>query len=106
MRRRPPRSTRIDTLFPYTTLFRSDLVIAPQNLANGSVGSTAGYGTECLSRRIEDERVIAGEIAHPHPVALVDVDRIVLRALARQFPMVPLPGVGVIAIEQIGRANV
>src|SRR3546814_14943443 len=24
--RRPPRSTRTDTLFPYTTLFRSDLV--------------------------------------------------------------------------------
>src|SRR3546814_5569738 len=24
MIRRPPRSTRIDTLFPYTTLFRSD----------------------------------------------------------------------------------
>src|SRR3546814_11452328 len=25
MRRRPPRSTRTDTLFPYTTLFRSPL---------------------------------------------------------------------------------
>src|SRR3546814_5593596 len=25
MRRRPPRSTRTDTLFPYTTLFRSNL---------------------------------------------------------------------------------
>src|SRR3546814_15642847 len=25
MRRLPPRSTRTDTLFPYTTLFRSDL---------------------------------------------------------------------------------
>src|SRR3546814_1531907 len=25
MRRRPPRSTRTDTLFPYTTLFRSAL---------------------------------------------------------------------------------
>src|SRR3546814_4042921 len=25
MRRRPPRSTRTDTLFPYTTLFRSDI---------------------------------------------------------------------------------
>src|SRR3546814_2215770 len=25
MRRRPPRSTRTDTLFPYTTLFRSKL---------------------------------------------------------------------------------
>src|SRR3546814_20505905 len=24
MKRRPPRSTRTDTLFPYTTLFRSD----------------------------------------------------------------------------------
>src|SRR3546814_12401621 len=27
MIRRPPRSTRTDTLFPYTTLFRSDAVI-------------------------------------------------------------------------------
>src|SRR3546814_2000260 len=26
MLRRPPRSTRTDTLFPYTTLFRSDFV--------------------------------------------------------------------------------
>src|SRR3546814_12926648 len=25
MLRRPPRSTRTDTLFPYTTLFRSDI---------------------------------------------------------------------------------
>src|SRR3546814_2537284 len=29
MIRRPPRSTRTDTLFPYTTLFRSDLVARP-----------------------------------------------------------------------------
>src|SRR3546814_13923545 len=28
MIRRPPRSTRTDTLFPYTTLFRSPLVAA------------------------------------------------------------------------------
>src|SRR3546814_10066367 len=27
MIRRPPRSTRTDTLFPYTTLFRSDRII-------------------------------------------------------------------------------
>src|SRR3546814_1847703 len=27
MIRRPPRSTRTDTLFPYTTLFRSSLVV-------------------------------------------------------------------------------
>src|SRR3546814_5715822 len=28
MRRRPPRSTRTDTLFPYTTLFRSGALVA------------------------------------------------------------------------------
>src|SRR3546814_13767861 len=32
MIRRPPRSTRTDTLFPYTTLFRSLIVIPNQNL--------------------------------------------------------------------------
>src|SRR3546814_14508749 len=30
MNRRPPRSTRTDTLFPYTTLFRSDGVHAQE----------------------------------------------------------------------------
>src|SRR3546814_1514590 len=37
MRRRPPRSTRTDTLFPYTTLFRSrawcEIAIAQLGLA-------------------------------------------------------------------------
>src|SRR3546814_12768839 len=28
MLRRPPRSTRTDTLFPYTTLFRSEAIVA------------------------------------------------------------------------------
>src|SRR3546814_20570846 len=28
MRRRPPSSTRTDTLFPYTTLFRSDYIFS------------------------------------------------------------------------------
>src|SRR3546814_10898307 len=32
MIRRPPRSTRTDTLFPYTTLFRScDVIVNPDN---------------------------------------------------------------------------
>src|SRR3546814_1391643 len=30
MRRRPPRSTRTDTLFPYTTLFRSLRALVPR----------------------------------------------------------------------------
>src|SRR3546814_16762875 len=35
MIRRPPRSTRTDTLFPYTTLFRSEAVAA---VARGRAG--------------------------------------------------------------------
>src|SRR3546814_17464039 len=47
MKRRPPRSTRTDTLFPYTTLFRSeDGEIAEiadiPNLAIGRVGGGIG----------------------------------------------------------------
>src|SRR3546814_5394650 len=33
MIRRPPRSTRTDTLFPYTTLFRSGQVAVPDRVA-------------------------------------------------------------------------
>src|SRR3546814_1360942 len=37
MIRRPPRSTRTDTLFPYTTLFRSDrIAVAAREAARGS----------------------------------------------------------------------
>src|SRR3546814_5010407 len=32
MIRRPPRSTRTDTLFPYTTLFRSQQLVRPRGL--------------------------------------------------------------------------
>src|SRR3546814_13107057 len=35
MIRRPPRSTRTDTLFPYTTLFRSTSGILPTDLQDG-----------------------------------------------------------------------
>src|SRR3546814_19682966 len=35
MIRRPPRSTRTDTLFPYTTLFRSRALYQSDNAASG-----------------------------------------------------------------------
>src|SRR3546814_3136942 len=35
MIRRPPRSTRTDTLFPYTTLFRSDM-LTPRFIAKAA----------------------------------------------------------------------
>src|SRR3546814_20391723 len=61
MLRRPPRSTRTDTLFPYTTLFRSWMAV-PRRTDNRSVRSeaiTAGDDTwecltGCLARRSEE----------------------------------------------------
>src|SRR3546814_15127543 len=45
MLRRPPRSTRTDTLFPYTTLFRSKLMDA------GFTPTTARTQAELLAQR-------------------------------------------------------
>src|SRR3546814_21108075 len=48
MVRRPPRSTRTDTLFPYTTLFRSiakELSRIPQNKSDAETGLEVGKHT-------------------------------------------------------------
>src|SRR3546814_1721266 len=71
MIRRPPRSTRTDTLFPYTTLFRSRLidVLNPRNGA-GRLTLIARFGSdkvkEALPRLIraverEGRRVVRSE---------------------------------------------
>src|SRR3546814_3268634 len=44
MIRRPPRSTRTDTLFPYTTLFRSP--VSPAERRGASRGAEGGAGRE------------------------------------------------------------
>src|SRR3546814_15012915 len=44
MIRRPPRSTRTDTLFPYTTLFRSDAA-APASANLGALFPSADLST-------------------------------------------------------------
>src|SRR3546814_1751224 len=50
MKRRPPRSTRTDTLFPYTTLFRSDgRSILLQRLRN--IGNMAHVRRDILAHR-------------------------------------------------------
>src|SRR3546814_16363127 len=40
MIRRPPRSTRTDTLFPYTTLFRSQVKVVIRRLLSPDVAET------------------------------------------------------------------
>src|SRR3546814_3471224 len=58
MIRRPPRSTRTDTLFPYTTLFRSGAFLPPCRSEEGLYGKRqtpppygARYGISGLRRR-------------------------------------------------------
>src|SRR3546814_18839391 len=57
MIRRPPRSTRTDTLFPYTTLFRSTVVVEPRRR---NLERPAGLGAE---RHIGGGR-FAGALRH------------------------------------------
>src|SRR3546814_10388632 len=53
-RRRPPRSTRTDTLFPYTALFRS----AGAGVAERAVGQ--GHLEEAVTLDGEVERIVGG----------------------------------------------
>src|SRR3546814_14866556 len=52
MIRRPPRSTRTDTLFPYTTLFRSGGVVWKGNLDVGgeALGDRLHFGLDRVDR--------------------------------------------------------
>src|SRR3546814_7485724 len=64
MLRRPPRSTRTDTLFPYTTLFRSvvvgvRLLAALRHRIGGGVGLRAGRGD-----RARDGALVAAPHRH------------------------------------------
>src|SRR3546814_14646449 len=63
MRRRPPRSTRTDTLFPYTTLFRSLAALYQgENLRRAvapvGVVSVRSDLSRCLSRGLRDHPVL------------------------------------------------
>src|SRR3546814_1433285 len=55
MLRRPPRSTRTDTLFPYTTLFRSLLTDVSRERAEAG---KAGIAKQ-LGRLVEKEKIDA-----------------------------------------------
>src|SRR3546814_18039453 len=77
MIRRPPRSTRTDTLFPYTTLFRSgdDVGIAQVTLMFTDLkGSTALYeriGDARAYRLVREHFAFLGEIVREQEGAIV-----------------------------------
>src|SRR3546814_3561822 len=68
MIRRPPRSTRTDTLFPYTTLFRSftmricddDMLLVCQSSSH--LSEECGFAT---SRRSNDQNIVVETLVSP-----------------------------------------
>src|SRR3546814_20351436 len=132
MSRRPPRSTRTDTLFPYTTLFRSPWRLAHMRRdvrqivvmryacrgawmpAQGSVMTELTF----LARTDIGAEMVASSILHEGVHARVD--RMGVRAAARDrareericrraelaFGEAPPPDIGAPVIErEIGRAS-
>src|SRR3546814_17861532 len=110
MIRPPPRSTRTDTLFPYTTLFRSIaflVAIEPDHAQRELI----------LDQRYVDHRIIAlAERVRPGQAQIgqtrhVDFGQIGLlgdnahrartRAGAKQRAMRPAPELNTLALEQI-----
>src|SRR3546814_4201777 len=96
MIRRPPRSTRTDTLFPYTTLFRSLVVLLREREPADGAGSIApaeqplvrrarGYGQQaqvlCASTAVAIVLLTqAWAAAARHPAAALPVPHLPLAA--------------------------
>src|SRR3546814_16249383 len=61
MIRRPPRSTRTDTLFPYTTLFRSEAKLERHNgqLLRAAVELAKDWRTDKYLRNLEAMMIVA-----------------------------------------------
>src|SRR3546814_6334340 len=81
MLRRPPRSTRTDTLFPYTTLFRSLLAVLPARRR-----PEGGHHRTDLCRgralhRAADRRDDGAEIGRAHVCTTVTNAHLVCRLL-------------------------
>src|SRR3546814_4699785 len=102
MIRRPPRSTRTDTLFPYTTLFRSgsdhehDGVVADAGRALQVTGRGLGEELGEVRREAQEHRLAVG-------VAEADVVLHQLRALVGEHqPGVELAPVVDATARQLG----
>src|SRR3546814_21191926 len=66
MIRRPPRSTRTDTLFPYTTLFRSRAITA-----TGVLARPLKHGSEWGFQRLTGGKtVVVCDVGPPPPARL------------------------------------
>src|SRR3546814_15101106 len=108
MSRRPPRSTRTDTLFPYTTLFRSPGRVSWRMLTHemGVVRAFPGFlfGMSLWAYRRELARlpyadgILLGLVGLFIVGAIVGADQKIMFALTY--------GIAATALAEIGRAHV
>src|SRR3546814_7667007 len=104
MIRPPPRSTRTDTLFPYTTLFRSGLHVRRQE--------THVVGLAERDAELAQDRVCRGDVevqVRHHVLAHVLAARklaVPARAEADALGLVELVVAGIDGGDEIGRAHV
>src|SRR3546814_15204583 len=63
MIRRPPRSTRTDTLFPYTTLFRSKALAVAEAPVGGEVHQTLDVHRGLTAQVALDDAVLVDHLA-------------------------------------------
>src|SRR3546814_10316248 len=108
MIRRPPRSTRTDTLFPYTTLFRSpDHIIAGNTVLYGALAGEAFFngvaGERFAVRNSGAATVVEGTGDHGCEY-MTGGTVVVLGATGRNFAA-GMSG-GVAYVWEIGRAHV
>src|SRR3546814_15122234 len=118
MLRRPPRSPRPDTLFPYTTLFRARIYLKREELLHGGAHKTNQVlGQALLARKMGKTRLIAETGAGQHGVATAIVGALfgfktriymgaqdVERQQLNVFRM-RLMGAEVVAVESGGRGQ-
>src|SRR3546814_13835119 len=80
MIRRPPRSTRTDTLFPYTTLFRSKLAYGWTNYeATRTMGLLARTAEASINAKQLDASIELGYDYRPGSVQITPSGKLVLR---------------------------
>src|SRR3546814_6372133 len=75
MLRHPPRSTRTDTPFPYTTLFRSTGLVGATSYFDG-VGTLPVQGTEL--------RVTTSGVPEPATIGMLGIGLLVMAGLRRR----------------------
>src|SRR3546814_3412548 len=112
MIRRPPRATRTDTLFPYTTLFRSTGCFSSWPRLHGE--ASGADGTEafaCFLQQIlrdgdVDQRGVDIPVAHVGGEEVQLVLRIDAGPVPLEYPVDDHRMAQIVNARQIGRAHV